>query len=159
MATTSTAASPDDILAMLSSEFGTKKPLRTPAPKKVAGTSTDTAASRLAAENSEANRISKLMSLQSPWKPVALVAHVLEQECRCCGSITEILGNVLIRHQHRVTGALWDCVMPESPAHFRLPRELASTRQSVEQCPPCLRMEFRVSDLTAVTVRQRGLFQ
>jgi hypothetical protein len=148
----------DDILAMLTSEFG-KKSTRKPAKaKKVAGTATDTAKSAIQLETSEANRIARLMQPQTPWRPVALVVHLVEQTCRCCHGTTEFVGNVLIRHEHRVTNARWDCLMPENPSHALLPREMFPHQQSIEQCPSCLRMEFFASQIPARQGIQRSLF-
>ena len=156
---TTSTTSPDDILAMLSSEFGKKQSKAKPQPKKIANTPTDTAKTLMQQETSEANRIARLLSATSLWKPVAVVAHIVEQECRCCLGKTEIIGNILVKHIHKTTRIEWDCAMPESPQYSSLPHEILTHTQSVAQCPACLRVELRMSSTDRAVSRQFEMFQ
>lgn len=93
-------------------------------------------------EGAEANRIAELMSSRSPWRPIAVVSHLVMQICKCCRNETEYLGNTLIRHEHKTHRYTWDHILPESPEHTLLPRQIQSHQVMIEQCPSCIRLNF-----------------
>jgi hypothetical protein len=98
-------------------------------------------------EGKEANRISMLMGETSPWKPVARVAHLVTQICKCCQGEQEFLGNILIRHKHKTKGYLWDCSLPADSAHSRLPQIVNTTTTYVEECPSCIRFDLHLQSV------------
>lgn len=143
---------PTDLLALFTAEFGTgEKTKKTTTPKATSPKKPKPS------EYSDANRIAQLMSFSSPWKPTAIIAHIIQQTCVCCGGEVESIGNILIRHEHRVTHSLWDCAMPPTFAHALLPRSVHYHEQTVSHCPTCFRLE--ISQCEAETHnRQLSLF-
>jgi len=95
-------------------------------------------------EGQEANRISMLMGETSPWRPTARVAHLVVQICKCCKGEQEFLGNVLIRHTHKLRGHTWDCSIPVDASHSLLPQVVNTTTTYVEECPACIRFDMHM---------------
>lgn len=136
-------AAADALFADIDAEFG-KKTKKVAAPKP--------AKKLLPNEGQEANRIVELLSARSEWKPVAVVNHLVIQNCKCCGSETEYVGGKLIRHRHKTRGYTWDNNVPVDPSHAYLPHVVESLNMDVEECASCIRMNLYVvsADLRAV---------
>lgn len=80
------------------------------------------------------------------WTPVALVYHITEQTCRCCGRTSESVGNVLVKHVNPKQHASWECVRADLASHKELPSEFFTHQQQIEKCPSCLRSERILCD-------------
>lgn len=120
----------------LDAEFGKKEKKVKAAPVKAAPKEEPIS------EGAEANRIAQLMSSRSPWRPIAVVSHLVTQTCKCCRGETEYVGNTLVRHEHKVQKYTWDHILPEAPEHSTLPRLIQSHQIMIEQCPSCIRLNF-----------------
>lgn len=108
---------------------------------------------------SDSNRIAQLSLDSSPWAARSRIYYFIEQTCQCCGNTTETVGNILIRHEHKRNGSVWDCQMPDDMRYSHLPKEMRSIQQSVAQCPTCIRAEFSVCDLPRERSVQLDLLQ
>lgn len=121
-------------IADIDMEFGKKKKTATP-PTKLVRT-------RQVSTGIEANRIAELMALNSPWRAIAVVSHLVTQTCRCCQGTVEYVGNVLIKHEHKASRAIWEHPIPPDPSHSFLPKEIVNFHIVVEECPSCIRTNF-----------------
>lgn len=131
-------AAAEALFADLDASFG-KKAKRAP--------STPALKPKPISEGIQANRIAELMSANSPWRAVAVVAHLVEQSCRCCGGKTEYIGNILIRHSHKTRGYIWDHTLPTDASHAFLPKIIETLPIVVEECPSCLRTNLFQQDI------------
>lgn len=148
-------AAADALFEELSEELSVKKaPKKQKSQKSVSATSMPRPAP--VSEGLEANRMAELMSANSSWKPVAVVAIVVIQSCRCCHGDTEYLGNTLVRFINKNNNIQWDHVIPEGPEHVSLPHKVDTFYQNVEQCPSCVRFNLHLSDIAAI--QQLNLF-
>lgn len=139
---------PDALLALLSAEFTpTKKPAAKPQPAQVAKEA-----------YTPATREQYLLSNPQHWVPVAVIHHVLEQTCQCCHETTEILGSTLIRHSNPRLMAFWECQRTTLQTVAGLPREYVYHKETVEECPTCLRAEAYLCDWPASREHQLKLF-
>lgn len=77
------------------------------------------------------------------WIPIAVVHHLVLQQCQCCGETTEYLGNTLIRHQSKLNPRYFrDTALPHRPSFDLLPTAVEDFHMSVPRCPSCIRAEL-----------------
>jgi len=148
---------PLDILFMLNSEFGKEANAKAKAKAKAESSPPPPKPKALTYEQ----RVALVLTGTSEWKPVARVAHVVIQRCRCCTSEVEYLGASHIRHESKRATPLataWDCEVPPSPHYSLLPQIFIEHEMVVEACPACLRVESAVCTYPADVPHQRSLF-
>jgi hypothetical protein len=142
-------AAAEALFLELDEEFS-KKPKAKAAKPKPAATEPKPAP---LSEGKEANRIAMLMGADSPWRPVARVAHLVTQICRCCKGEQEYLGNMLIRHEHKTRKHVWDCQLPAEPSHARLPQIIDTTTLYIDECPTCIRFDMHLQPIDADNIQ------
>lgn len=92
------------------------------------------------------------------WTPIATVYHITEQTCQCCQDTTEVVGSILTKHQNPRQKASWECRRTPLHALDHLPKEFIIHKETVEQCPQCLRLDALMCDYPATQSHQQPLF-
>ena len=109
-------------------------------------------------EGAQANKLAMLLGENTIWKPVARIAHIVTQHCKCCGGETELIGNSLIRFEHKLRKHKWDVSVPPSHAFAMLPQEVQAHDMYIDECPTCVRYNMHSMPVEAENV-QLKLFQ